>query len=102
MKKIIRLGLVVAVVALVAVFTPKPQLLKYGSANIVSEAIYWDSFGASGVLSDANADFVKYDRETQHLHICYGKNTQANCQDYQVIENKGMLAAFWHWLNNHT
>ena len=87
------------VVAIVVV--PKPLLLKYKSANIVSETIYWDSFGSSGMLSDANADFVKYDRETQHLHICYGKNTQSNCQDYQVIENKGMFAALWHWLGQH-
>lgn len=99
MKRLISLGLVALGVIIGLVIFPKPQLLKYESASIVSEAVYWDSFGSSGVLSDANADFVKYDRETQHLHICYGKSEQSNCQDYQVVENKGMFAALWHWID---
>ncbi|MCY7297037.1 hypothetical protein [Alteromonas sp. a30] len=93
---LITLAIVILAIVLVV---PMPQLLKYKSANIVSEAIYWDTFGQSGILSDAQADFVKYDRDTQHLHICYGKKEQTNCQDYRVIENKGVIAALFHWVS---
>lgn len=95
---IIGLSTLAAILIAAFVLLPKPELLKYRSANIVSEAIYWDTFGPSGVLSDSHADFIKYDRDTQHLHICYGKRENSNCQDYQVIENKGTMAALTHWL----
>lgn len=82
----------VAIFAFIA--TPKPQLLQYEKANIVSEAIYWEGFGNSGVLSDANASFVKLDTDTDHLHICYGTPSDiSNCQIYKVVRNKGFFGA---------
>ena len=87
--------LTAAVIAmLVFIAIPKPQLLQYENANIVSEAIYWDGFGSSGILSDANASFVKLDTDTNHLHICYGTPSNiSNCQIYNVIHNKGFVGA---------
>ena len=85
----------------VAVFiaTPKPQLLQNEKANIVSEAVYWEGFGTSGTLSDANASFVKLDKDTDHLHICYGTPSDiSNCQIYKVVRNKGFVAALFHSL----
>lgn len=92
--------LIIASIA-VATFiaTPKPQLLQYEKANIVSEAVYWEGFGSSGTLSDANASFVKLDKDTEHLHICYGTPSDiSNCQIYKVVRNKGFVAALIHGL----
>ncbi len=81
------------------VLVPKPQLIKYKSASIISEAIYWDGFGSSGMLSDANASFVKLDNQTSHLHICYGLGEEkSNCQEYKVLENRGFSGAIGHLL----
>ena len=89
--------LTIAVLAIVVfIATPKPQLLQYENANLVSEAIYWDGFGHSGILSDANASFVKFDTDTNHLHICYGTPSHlSNCQIYNVIRNKGFVGALY-------
>lgn len=86
--------LVTVILVSIAIVLPKPQLLRYEKANIVSEAVYWEGFGASGVLSDADASFVTLDSDTDHLHICYGTPSDIrNCQIYQVVENKGFISA---------
>lgn len=89
---------------LVLLLVPKPELIRYKSANIVSEAVYWDGLGRSGMLSDAHANFVKLDYETNHLHICYGIENEnpdlnsSSCQVYKVIENRGFSGAIAHFL----
>lgn len=87
--------LAAGVLAVVLVlFIPKPELIKYQSANIISEGIYWKGLGSgSGMLFDANASFVKIDEQSNRLHICYGKNETSNCQQYQIIENYGFAGA---------
>lgn len=100
MQKKLRLQLIAAGIILLLGFSffPKPQLIKYKSANIVSEAVYWQGFGRSGSLSDANASFVLMDEETNHLHVCYGiESDRSNCQEYVVLENKGFTGAIG-WL----
>ena len=79
--------------AAVLLFIPKPELIKYESANMVSEGVYWDGLGSSGMLFDANASFVKIDKDTNHLHICYGAKETSNCQQYRIIENQGLAGA---------
>ena len=91
-----------ATILLLFTIIPKPELIQYKSANIVSEAVYWDGFGESGSLSDAHASFVKLDYETNHLHICYSlENVQnkmqpSNCQEFVVIQNDGYIGAMLH------
>lgn len=99
MKLKIQLIAVGSILLLGFISVPKPQLIKYKSASIVSEAIYWDGFGASGMLSDADASFIKLDKETSHLHICYGLGEEkSNCQEYKVLENRGFSGAIGHFL----
>lgn len=93
---LIGIGVVLSIAFMVI---PKPELIRYKSANIVSEAIYWDGLGRSGTLSDADASFIKLDYETNHLHICYGLDENeyeinpSSCQEYNVIENRGFSGA---------
>lgn len=99
-KKPILLGiLALCVVAFIVI--PKPQHLVYKRAKVVSEGLYWDGFGKSGVLLDANASFVRYDTDTDHLHICYNTGGDKDvCQQYTVIENKGLFSAVIYLINN--
>ena len=91
---------IAAVIALLA-FIPKPELIQYKSANLVSEAIYWDGFGQSGMLSDARAPYIKLDYQTNHLYICHETNSETErrfCQEFVVIKNDGLAGAIAHLL----
>lgn len=99
-KRYANIATIAAVVALLA-FTPKPELIHYKSANLVSEAIYWDGFGQSGMLSDAKAAYIKLDYQTNHLHICHDTDSDTGrryCQEFVVIKNEGLAGAIAHLL----
>ncbi len=84
-------------VVLALVFFPKPQRITYEYANLVSEGTYWDGLWGSGVLFDAKASFVRLDKDTNHLHVCYTVKEDNNCLRYRVIENKGFLGYILSW-----
>ncbi|GAA0353114.1 hypothetical protein GCM10009092_16820 [Bowmanella denitrificans] len=83
---------------LAATLIPMPQLITYERANIVSKSIYWQGFGESGQLLDANASFVKIDKDTNNLHVCHRFERGDTCQQYRVIETQGLTAVIRHLL----
>lgn len=78
----------VGIVLLLLLLFPKPQLIRYEYANMVSESIYWDGLYGPAQLLDSNAKFVSLDEDTDHLHVCFNKEND-NCLRYKIIENKG-------------
>ncbi|TDF38611.1 hypothetical protein EYS14_13200 [Alteromonadaceae bacterium M269] len=87
-----RLGFLLSVMMLIVValiIVPLPKLITYKHGNGVSSSIYWRGFGEYGQLLDSNAEFVKLDMQTQHLHICHNLETGIHCQPFKIVEVGG-------------
>lgn len=80
------------------VFIPFPRLITYERSNVVSTGVYWRGFGESGQLLDAQASYVKIDDDTDHLHVCYKFENLDSCQQYQILQSKGLLSVVMHLL----
>lgn len=87
-----------AIVFFLLLIFPKPQQITYRYGNLITESTYWNGLGGSGVLFDAQAEFVKLDTATDNLHVCYSLKDEGSCITYRVIENKGFMGFLTSWM----
>lgn len=80
------------------IIVPKPQQITYRYGNMITESTYWDGLDGSGMLFDARADFVKLDKDTNNLNVCYSLKDEGSCITYEVVENKGFMGFLTSWL----
>lgn len=85
---------------IVFVITPKPALLQYQSAGLVTQSIYipgW--FGKSGTILDTNQRAVLVEEE-QSLYLCFEGQTREQCSKYQLRQQQGLFAAALFWYSS--
>lgn len=93
------LGLILLLLVAV-VITPKPQLLKYQSAGLVTQSIYipgW--FGKAGTILDTNQRALLAEDE-QSLYLCFEGQTNEQCAKYQLRQQQGLFAAAMFWYSS--
>ncbi len=80
------------------VIAPKPQLLEYQSAGLVTQSIYMPGwFGKPGTILDTNQRAILAEEE-QSLYLCFEGQSNEQCAKYQLREEQGFIAAaiFWY------
>jgi len=80
------------------VIAPKPQLLEYQSAGLITQSIYMPGwFGKPGVILDTNQRAVLAEEE-QSLYLCFEGQSKEQCAKYQLRQQQGFIAAglFWY------
>lgn len=83
---------------LVLLVLPKPTLLTYEKLNIVSKSIYWGGlFGVGEQMFDSHLA-PHYDTDQHILYLCHQSEQEQTCNEYQVIDDAGPIAALQHWL----
>ncbi|MCA1928888.1 hypothetical protein [Rheinheimera sp.] len=93
------LGLV-AILLAAFVLAPKPQLLEYQSAGLVTQSIYipgW--FGKPGTILDTNQRAILAEDE-QSLYLCFEGQSNEQCAKYQLRKEQGLIAAAMFWYSS--
>lgn len=90
------LGILGGVILLALIISPKPKLVRYSKGNTEIQSVYLPGwFGTPGRLLDSSAKDIEVNSDKDYFYICHKYNKQKDCQRYQVIEVKGMMAALW-------
>ena len=85
--------LVAAVLAVVFILFPKPQLITYEKLGLVAESVYWPGLpGVSPMLFDSNLH-AKSAMDRNTLYLCHDLQNPDSCQKYKVIKQQGFMAA---------
>ncbi len=90
------------VIALLAaiVIAPKPLLLEYQSAGLITKSIYMPGwFGKPGVILDTNQRAVLAEEE-QNLYLCFEGQSNEQCAKYQLRQRQGFIAAALFWFSS--
>lgn len=89
-----------AVIALIFIVFPKPQLITYEKLGVVATSVYWSGLpGLDPVIFDSTLHpRPALDKNT--LYLCINKNDPDSCQRYQIIEKEGFIAALKKLLMN--
>jgi hypothetical protein len=79
---------------------PKPQLLEYQSAGIVTQSIYLPSYlGKPATILDTNQRAVLAEEE-QSLYLCFEGQSNEQCAKYQLRKQQGVIAAALFWFSS--
>ncbi|WP_199609408.1 hypothetical protein [Flocculibacter collagenilyticus] len=90
-----------ALLVVIYIIIPKPQVLVYEKLNMVSESIYWPGFTKEqAIMLDTNQQVI-IDEQLNIIYFCYRGENKQNCQKYTLIERKGMFAAAKLYFSNH-
>ncbi|QZO11887.1 hypothetical protein EXT48_04600 [Pseudoalteromonas sp. CO348] len=82
-----------AVIGILFVVLPKPQLITYEKLGLVASSIYWPGLpGIDPVLFDSNLH-PKPALERNTLYLCHDLKNPDTCQKYQIIKQEGFIAA---------
>ncbi|MCG9759593.1 MULTISPECIES: hypothetical protein [Pseudoalteromonas] len=82
-----------AVVGILFIALPKPQLITYEKLGLVASSVYWSGLpGIDPVLFDSNLH-PKPALERNTLYLCHDLKNPDSCQKYQIIKQEGFIAA---------
>ncbi|KJY94509.1 hypothetical protein [Pseudoalteromonas piscicida] len=82
-----------AVIGILFVVLPKPQLITYEKLGLVASSVYWSGIpGIDPVLFDSNLH-PKPALERNTLYLCHDLKNPDTCQKYQIIKQEGFIAA---------
>ncbi|ODB33317.1 hypothetical protein BB427_22600 [Pseudoalteromonas sp. BMB] len=82
-----------AVIGILFVVLPKPQLITYEKLGLVASSVYWSGLpGIDPVLFDSNLH-PKPALERNTLYLCHDLKNPDTCQKYQIIKQEGFIAA---------
>ncbi|KJY87964.1 hypothetical protein CWB89_14500 [Pseudoalteromonas piscicida] len=82
-----------AVIGILFVVLPKPQLITYEKLGLVASSVYWSGLpGIDAVLFDSNLH-PKPALERNTLYLCHDLKNPDTCQKYQIIKQEGFIAA---------
>jgi len=82
------------------VIAPKPQLLEYQSAGLVTQSIYMPGwFGKPGTILDTNQRAILAEDE-QSLYLCFEGQSNEQCAKYQLRKEQGLFAAAMFWYSS--
>ncbi|PHI38135.1 hypothetical protein CBQ28_05785 [Pseudoalteromonas sp. GCY] len=82
-----------AVIGILFVVLPKPQLITYEKLGLVANSVYWPGLpGIDPVLFDSNLH-PKPALERNTLYLCHDLKDPNTCQKYQIIKQEGFIAA---------
>lgn len=82
-----------AVIGILFVVLPKPQLITYEKLGLVASSVYWPGLpGIDPVLFDSNLH-PKPALERNTLYLCHDLKNPDTCQKYQIIKQEGFIAA---------
>lgn len=85
--------IVLAVIGILFIILPKPQLITYEKLGLVASSIYWQGLpGIDPVLFDSNLH-PKPALERNTLYLCHDLKTPDSCQKYQIVKQEGFIAA---------
>lgn len=82
-----------AVIGILFVVLPKPQLITYEKLGLVASSVYWPGLpGIDPVLFDSNLH-PKPALERNTLYLCHDLKNPDSCQKYQIVKQEGFIAA---------
>ncbi|MCG7553971.1 hypothetical protein KIJ96_14980 [Pseudoalteromonas piscicida] len=82
-----------AVIGILFVVLPKPQLITYEKLGLVASSVYWSGLpGIDPVLFDSNLH-PKPALERNTLYLCHDLKNPDSCQKYQIVKQEGFIAA---------
>ena len=91
-KKKSALWLTLALVTLIALFFPKPQLISYQKLNVVGTSIYWPGFfDVPATLFDSELTLAGNIEEGK-IFLCDHSNQNVGCQKYQIVKQEGFIS----------
>lgn len=89
-----------AVLLIIAILFPKPQLITYEKLGMVAESVYWPGLpGLNPVLFDSNLH-PRPALARNTLYLCVEENNPDSCQRYQIVAKKGFFAAMIKLISN--
>ncbi|ATD07135.1 MULTISPECIES: hypothetical protein [Pseudoalteromonas] len=89
-----------AVIGILFVVLPKPQLITYEKLGLVASSVYWSGLpGIDPVLFDSNLH-PKPALERNTLYLCHDLKNPDTCQKYQIIKQEGFIAAMMKLLQS--
>lgn len=89
-----------AVIGVLFVVLPKPQLITYEKLGLVANSVYWPGLpGIDPVLFDSNLH-PKPALERNTLYLCHDLKDPNTCQKYQIIKQEGFIAAMMKLLQS--
>ncbi|WP_010606665.1 hypothetical protein [Pseudoalteromonas maricaloris] len=89
-----------AVIGILFVVLPKPQLITYEKLGLVASSVYWPGLpGIDPVLFDSNLH-PKPALERNTLYLCHDLKNPDTCQKYQIIKQEGFIAAMMKLLQS--
>ena len=93
-------GGMILLMVLALLLLPKPQLLEYQSAGIVTQSIYLPSYlGKPATILDTNQRAVLAEEE-QSLYLCFEGQSNEQCAKYQLRKQQGVIAAMLFWFSS--
>jgi hypothetical protein len=85
----------------VFIIAPKPQLLEYQSAGLITKSIYMPGwFGKPGSILDTNQRAIVAEDEYS-LYLCFEGQSNEQCAKYQLRQQQGLIAAALFWYSSH-
>ena len=76
---------------------PKPKLIEYQSAGLVTQSIYIPGFfGRPAVILDTRQRAILAEDE-QSLYLCFEGQSTEQCAKYQLLKIQGWIAAALFW-----
>ncbi|WP_143871304.1 hypothetical protein [Catenovulum sediminis] len=82
-----------ALLLIVAMFLPYPQVIVYEKLGVVAESIYIPSrFGSEDFMLDTNAD-VQIDNASRWLYLCTTLQNERQCNRFDIVEQRGFFSA---------
>jgi hypothetical protein len=93
-------GVLILLMVLALLLLPKPQLLEYQSAGIVTQSIYLPGYlGKPATILDTNQRAVLAEEE-QSLYLCFEGQSNEQCAKYQLRKQQGVIAAALFWFSS--
>lgn len=85
----------------VFIIAPKPQLLEYQSAGLITKSIYMPGwFGKPGTILDTNQRAIVAEDE-HSLYLCFEGQSNEQCAKYQLRQQQGLIAATLFWFSSY-
>lgn len=99
-KKGIKRFITFAIIALLSIVFPKPQLITYEKLGVVVTSVYWAALpGLDPVIFDSSLHpRPALDKNT--LYLCMNKLDPDTCQKYQIIKKEGFFSALKALISN--
>jgi hypothetical protein len=94
------LWVTLAVVAVVALITPKPRLITYEAKGHVTQSIYWPGFlFIEGKLFDSTLS-VDEQQNGKVLYICDKQNQSIGCQKFKLVQEHNLIETISYYFSH--